>query len=95
MLRVLDITQAEALIIRKGIRLAEAEQTVAPILEDVRKRGDEALLEYARRFDQFTGTSVRVTEAETESAASRITSDFAMAMETASANSGAASKRAS
>jgi histidinol dehydrogenase len=31
---------------------------VAPILEDVRKRGDAALLEYARRFDGFEGESI-------------------------------------
>src|SRR5208282_5016350 len=38
-----------------------AEQIVAPILEDVRKRGDAALLEYARKFDGFSGESVRMS----------------------------------
>jgi histidinol dehydrogenase len=32
--------------------------TAAAILADVRKRGDEALLEYTRRFDRYTITSV-------------------------------------
>jgi len=48
------------LLARKAARLSEAESVVRPILEDVRKRGDRALVEYARRFDGFTGKSVRV-----------------------------------
>jgi histidinol dehydrogenase len=42
------------------VRLEEAERIVAPILADVRQRGDQALLEYARKFDGFTGDSVRM-----------------------------------
>ena len=53
MLQILDLDQAQGLITRKKVRLAEAERIVAPILEDVRTRGDEALFEYARKFDQF------------------------------------------
>jgi histidinol dehydrogenase len=45
---------------RKSVRLKEAEQTVAPILDAVRDRGDAALLEYARKFDGFSGRSVHV-----------------------------------
>jgi len=41
MLRIISIDQAQRFITRKAVRLAEAEQIVAPILEDVRKRGDE------------------------------------------------------
>ncbi len=33
---------------------------VAPILNDVRERGDEALLEYASKFDKFDRKSVRL-----------------------------------
>src|SRR6185312_6594987 len=50
MLRIVDLSQAGQFITRKAVRLAEAEKVVAPILEDVEKRGDEALLEYAREF---------------------------------------------
>src|SRR5579884_344941 len=60
MLRILDIGEADELLQRKAVRLAEAERTVAPILEDVRRRGDAAVLEYARKFDGFTGTSFEV-----------------------------------
>ena len=52
-MRILDLKTPAGLITRKSVRLEEAEQIVAPILEDVRKRGDAALLEYARKFDGF------------------------------------------
>ena len=47
---------------RKTSRLAEAERIVAPILEAVRNRGDAALLEYARKFDQLVGWRQRPRE---------------------------------
>ncbi|WP_374667407.1 histidinol dehydrogenase [Ramlibacter sp.] len=37
---------------------AEVEETVARILQDVRRRGDEAVLEYTRRFDKLEVASV-------------------------------------
>jgi histidinol dehydrogenase len=60
MIRILDFKDAAGLITRKAVRLEEAERIVAPILDDVRKRGDRALLEYARKFDGFSGDSVRM-----------------------------------
>src|SRR5438477_8725628 len=60
MIRILQGKDAQALIERKAIRLWEAELIVAPILADVRERGDAALLEYTRKFDRFEGDSVRV-----------------------------------
>ena len=86
MLRILDITQAQDLITRKALRLAEAEQIVAGILADVRERGDQALLEYARQFDRFTGTDVRVPVSELDAARERVTPEFASAIETAAEN---------
>ena len=60
MIRILDSKSAGALMTRKSVRLREAEQAVAPILDAVRDRGDAALLEFARKFDRFSGHSVRV-----------------------------------
>lgn len=60
MIRILDYQEAAGLITRKSARLEDAERVVAPIIADVRKRGDRALLEYARKFDGFTGDSVRM-----------------------------------
>ena len=62
--------------------MSEAESVVRPILEDVRKRGDRALLEYARRFDGFTGKSVRIPLA----ARHTLAPEFRAAVKTAAAN---------
>jgi histidinol dehydrogenase len=60
MIRIVDFKDSGWVALRKSQRLDEAERIVAPILEDVRARGDEALLEYARKYDRFEGKSVRV-----------------------------------
>jgi histidinol dehydrogenase len=80
MIRILDYKDAAGLITRKAVRLEEAERTVAPILEDVRKRGDAALLEYARKFDGFQGDSVRM------SVEGSLTREMRSAVETAANN---------
>ena len=60
MIRILNHKDAAQLILRKNVRLDEAEKIVAPILAAVRERGDAALLEYACKFDGFDGKSVRM-----------------------------------
>src|SRR5215475_7257299 len=60
MIRILNYAEAKPLVARKAVRLEEAERIVAPILADVRERGDDGLLEYARKFDRFGKTSVRI-----------------------------------
>jgi histidinol dehydrogenase len=59
MIKILDYSDAQTFIARRTVRLGEAERVVAPILADVRRRGDAALLEYALKFDGLTGASVR------------------------------------
>jgi histidinol dehydrogenase len=81
MLRILPLHEAQSFITRKTVRLADAEQVVAPILEAVRKRGDEAVLEYARKFDHLEGDSLTVSTAE-----SRVPPEFQAAVETAAKN---------
>lgn len=80
MIRILQHKDARSLVTRKMQRLDEAEHTVAPILEAVRTRGDEALLEYAQKFDKFTGSTVRIA------VAGKLSPDFKEAVETAAAN---------
>lgn len=80
MIRILDHEDAAHLITRKTVRLEEAERIVAPIIDDVRKRGDQALLEYARKFDGFTGDSVRLP------VEGSLTTEMQRAVETAAAN---------
>lgn len=80
MIRILDYKDAAGLITRKAVRLEEAERVVAPIIDDVRKRGDRAVLEYARKFDGFTGESVRMR------VEGSLTREMQSAVETAATN---------
>jgi histidinol dehydrogenase len=86
MLRIFNYNDAQDLITRKTVRLAEAERIVAPILEAVRTRGDAALLEYARKFDAFEGVDVRVSREETDAARQQLSPAFLSAVETAANN---------
>jgi histidinol dehydrogenase len=72
------------LLARKAARFTEAETIVRPILDAVRKRGDRALMEYARQFDGLDRKSVRVPERELKAAA--VSEEFRAAVQTASAN---------
>jgi histidinol dehydrogenase len=86
MLRIVPLDEAQSFITRKTIRLAEAEQVVAPILEAVRMRGDDAVLEYARKFDSLDGRSLTLPAADWHAAESRVSRDFHAAIEIASKN---------
>ena len=86
MIRIIESNKAGRLLKRRAARLAEAEQIVRPILEAVRKRGDQALLEYARRLDGLDRRSVRVPQPELEQAAARLSPAFRAAVRTASKN---------
>ena len=86
MIRILESRDVGRLLARKAARLGEAEGVVRPILDAVRKRGDRALLEYARRFDKFDGNSVRVPRATLRAARRRLPAEFRDAVETAAGN---------
>lgn len=66
--------------------MLDAEKTVRPILEAVRRRGDKALLTYAREFDALDRRSVRVPAVELEAAEARLTPKFRAAVEVAARN---------
>jgi histidinol dehydrogenase len=86
MIRILDARNARQLLSRKAARFAEAEAAVAPILAAVRRRGDAALLEYARKFDGFEGRSVAVPAADLNKAYGRLSPAFRAAVRTSAAN---------
>ena len=86
MIRILPPGDASKLLRRKAARLDEAEQTVRPMLEAVRVRGDRALLEFARRFDGLERKSVRVPSPELATAAKTVSRDFRSAVQAASRN---------
>ncbi len=76
MIRILESSAAAGMLRRRAARFSDAEAIVRPILEDVRKRGDKALLEYARKFDKLERKSVAVPQAELDAAASRLSPQF-------------------
>src|SRR5580698_1051560 len=80
MLRIVPLKEAKGFVTRKAVRLSEAEAVVAPILEAVRSRGDEAVLEYARKFDGLEG-GLTVPTAD-----ARVSPQFHSALETAAKN---------
>jgi histidinol dehydrogenase len=85
-MRILESKQVGRLLARKAARFDEAEAVVRPILEAVRKRGDRALMEYARHFDGLTRKSVRVPVAELAAARKRLAPKFVRAVDVAAAN---------
>ncbi len=86
MIRIFQHDKAQDLLTRKAVRMAEAERVVAPILEAVRTRGDAAVLEYAREFDEFEGATVRVPEQDCDAARNTLTREFLSAVEVAGRN---------
>jgi len=85
-IRIIQSEEAGALLRRRAAKLDAAEAVVRPILEDVRRRGDRALVEYARKFDGFARRTVRVPEAELAAARKRLKPEFRRAVRTAAAN---------
>ncbi len=86
MIRIISSSKAGPLLKRRASRLAAAERVVRPILEAVRRRGDKALLEYARRLDGLDRPSVRIRQSELEQAAAQLKPAFRAAVRTAAAN---------
>src|SRR5437870_9949498 len=86
MIRILESKQVVRLIARRAARLGEAEAVVKPILEAVRKRGDKALLEYARKFDGLERKTIAVGPGELKAAEESLSPQFRAAVRTASKN---------
>jgi histidinol dehydrogenase len=65
---------------------ADVEEAVREILGAVRERGDEAVLEYSRRFDAAEPESLVVSAEELDEAMAKLTADVYAGLETAIAN---------
>lgn len=61
-------------------------EIVTDIISNVRQKGDEALLDYAKKFDKAELTSLQVTEAEIEEAFAAVEPRFLEVLEKAAAN---------
>jgi histidinol dehydrogenase len=88
MIRILQSSDEEAvgaLLDRPPRRDLTFERRVARIVNDVRRRGDRALLSYAKRFDGLAGP-VEVTRAEMLRSAASVSSDVRRAIAAAARN---------
>ena len=76
-------TLSEADLARGGAVDPEVLATAAHIVDDVRRRGDEALREYTATFDKVDIRELRVPAAEIEAAARAVPEEFVEAIATA------------
>jgi histidinol dehydrogenase len=86
MIRIVESKDVGRILKRRAARMSEAEEVVRPILEAVRKRGDKAVVEYARKFDQLDRKSLLVPETELAAAQKRLSPAFRKAVREASKN---------
>lgn len=67
--------QLDALLAWESVSDADVQQTVATVIDNIRHRGDEALLEYSRQFDRFdvsTASSLVLDKAAIEAGYHRL-----------------------
>ena len=64
----------------------DVEAIVSQIIADVRKRKDQAVLEYCRRFDRVELSALEVTKEEIAEAKARVTPEFLEILQKAAAN---------
>ncbi|TMC16490.1 MAG: histidinol dehydrogenase [Chloroflexi bacterium] len=69
-LATMDVSQRARLLRRAEIQIDELIERVRPIIQEVRQRGDQALIEFTARFDrvQLTPDRLRVSREEIEQA---------------------------
>ena len=73
-------------IFDRSVPTANAAETVAEIIRNVRERGDEALREYTEKFDRAKPESLTVTPAEMKEALDGMDPEFLRILEKAAAN---------
>ncbi|MEP7363149.1 MAG: histidinol dehydrogenase [Acidobacteriota bacterium] len=86
MLRIVDTTAVPKMLARRAGRMSEAEGLVRPILEAVRKSGDKALVEYAKKFDGLDAKTVAVPQSALAAAYAGLSKEMRAALQQASAN---------
>jgi histidinol dehydrogenase len=83
-----NIAELEKIIDRSGTDPMQVLDIVRPIVEDVRSRGDAALIDYTKKFDNYTLTdsNIRVKDSEIKAAQKRVDNSFAKALKHAKKN---------
>ena len=87
MIRIYEFSQVDpAEIFQRETPISRVEEPVSAILADVKKRGDEAVLEYTQRFDRCRIDSLAVTAEEIEEAFAAVDPEFLEILHKAAAN---------
>lgn len=73
-------------IFARIVPMANVEQAVADILADVKSRGDEAVLDYTRRFDGVSLETMAVSRQEMEEAMASVEPEFLQVLNQAAQN---------
>lgn len=80
-----DATKAR-IMRRSQANIDDVVKTVEPIIEDVRTRGDAALIDYAKKFDGADITSLKATPEEFDAAEKALDDDLKAAIQQCAAN---------
>ena len=87
MIRIMKYGEvSEDAVFARVVPGVNVEAIVSEIIENVKKNGDEALLEYCRRFDRAELTSLQVTEEEIAQAVETVEPAFLEVLQKAAAN---------
>jgi histidinol dehydrogenase len=86
MIRILNLSEANAFIDSRKYAVDSVGDAVRPILQAVRQQGDAALFEYARKFDGLGDQPIRVPESELKAAFEAMPATVRQAAEVAAAN---------
>ncbi len=86
MIKIFDWRESDVFNIEREGSEENCDAIVRPIIEKVRREGDEALLRYARELDGLETRPLRVDEAEFESAAEQMRPEVRRAAEVAIQN---------
>ena len=87
MIKIINIEElSETEIFARNEQMPDVSEKVSEIICEVRKRGDEALLEYAKRFDRAELDSLEVTSEEWEKALEKVEPEFMSVLREAAEN---------
>ena len=86
MIKILDYSALGEKIFCREEQKTDVSKVVAEILENVKTNGDNALIEYAEKFDKASLTSLEVTEEEFQEALSLVEPKFLEVLKKASEN---------
>ena len=78
--------QMDELLKRSESDQSDIENTVKDIIDNIKKRGDEALLEYTEKFDGVELSDIKVTKEEVTAAREAVGEEFLEILEEAAAN---------